>query len=298
MSPQRGHQMEKAIPWSHYSGPAKAEFASFNKLFKNADLLLVFLARNYGLQIKVPPVLVHETDQFVAYASPSHEVNISSGVICHLALLEKKLLSRSMRHGGFVLDAGQLIVNFFLWIIAHEFFHIARGHFNVLNDHPTCTLAIEYDADCMATVGLLRALQYLHKDTPEILAKQSIVASNFWALRDWVGQSSPSSIVPDQYPSWHFRLYGMIAKLAWTGNFDRDTQMPTSGLDEHAKTLFGLASKLDLHHCLINDIPVGESSFANFLKSGLSVSHAKLVNVQWNNVRPSVEKHQFLRLTV
>lgn len=114
---------------------------------------------------------------------------------------------------------GTLAVLSVVWVVAHEFFHLGRGHY-AAREHGAAPEALEYDADCMAVAATFRFAQQsesLRVLFPSVLEmKRAVLRAFYWPARLAFRHSFYNQDSCNEHPAWFLRLHLMVFKLAWT----------------------------------------------------------------------------------
>lgn len=180
--------------------------------YERLNSYLVFIRRQYPARVG-DIILRADTTKSISAKAKFGKIIISRGTIDYLSKIPQDqflyVTGTSIKISGKTLShlSG-------LWIIAHEYFHISRGHLGLLNTlYEKHGPGFEYDADNMATAALYRYVQSnIVPGFGRRAAKSVALFPVFWSLRAMI-HSGSSSIVSTTHPAWEERLLSMIFKL-------------------------------------------------------------------------------------
>jgi hypothetical protein len=251
-----------ALYWRFYSESAPAQLQKqLADLFTEAEAFLSHLAVMYGLAIPVPRIFVVEDQRFNAWATPTREIHVTTGLVQWAETISTKAAqSFTIQFPDLKLNGMGMARFAVFWVLAHEFFHIARGHFEILaeSDTPERYLGIEADADGMATAGLYRLLletrSQLNLNSSKLDVKRQTLLLLSWPIRDLIGIEAPAFSPGSRcYPPWHVRLFAVAYKLALldaesTGPIDRNFKSDFEALGLLLKDLMQTYGQ---RHCLV-----------------------------------------------
>lgn len=184
-------------------------------------VFLDWLTQKYCLTGELPSIEVRPSDGIEAFAS-DQKITITTGVIYSAvrAARATRLDAECVDYLSKTHPKFSPSLLFLLWVVGHEFFHIARGHHQVLDSFPGTERLLEYDADCMASAALFRFLRGSSAVASEThsLSLRTTYYSIFWPIRAEIG-SSISFISSPTHPHWAIRLYYTLLKIStlWNG---------------------------------------------------------------------------------
>ncbi len=299
-----------SVSWSAYGGDIGKSIEKHRNLFNVADDFLRYLAAIYGLSIRVPEIKVFEGDMFEACAAETHDIHLSSGVVKYALQVYDEMFSGELPHGIEKPNSGHLTLNVLLFVVAHEFFHIARGHFQVIRHHPGCLHALECDADGMAATALFRYLQYRisvasisdeeQKELSEILPsdrKYLSLYSVFWPIRAQIGSSIAAPDWSPTHPCWHVRLWGVVRKMAYVDNVKvvngvpiEDKKKISADIDVGMELLFAL----DEFYMMRKALPRDQSALEKFFQRDFQTEFFVPIHEKWNEIKQTVRRYSYL----
>lgn len=179
---------------------------------------------------------------------------------------------------------------FFMWVLAHEFYHVARRHQCVLDEvglDSEAFNATEFDADLCAVAAIFRSAQhYFGPSVDALIVKQSVLVSLYRPLRaldDPLSNNTHLNTVD--------RIYHILGKLAHLRANPYDPADPNCETTETKEAISALVS------CLIRC----EAEYANahgtdkqeFLRKFADIARQakwKPTVERWDELRSEVEK--------
>ena len=182
------------------------------------------------------------------------------------------------------------------WIIAHEYFHIAKRHTDIaiaaseLKDKPyanSIDSALEHDADLMAVAAIYRLLQLqLRGAIHDLDVRRIAIHTIFFTLRTF-----PQGSEDDIHSAMPERLYHLYHKLVWLTQ-DPNEEFSSSGLTDHSREriepLLNAFVKCEHYFQLL-----GSNDKSNLLELFSDFRDNKrvleIVN-SWHWIRPTAEK--------
>lgn len=209
-----------------------------NDEFEGAERFIYCMSNYYDLKTVVPHIRVDsflgsKKNKSLLYHDESDKsINVSADLLFEYFNPKK-------------LNEIEQTRNYFLWGIAHEFFHHGRNHIAIWEkyqiiendtspDHIQLLLCLEDDADTLATAALYRSFLFnAHKQLESYDVKLKVLAALFKPIRLRIQESKNKT--PSKHPSWKTRLCSQIIKLAELDNIFNDPHSPEKRITE--KTL-------------------------------------------------------------
>ncbi|HEX8603185.1 MAG TPA: hypothetical protein VF774_11110 [Pseudoduganella sp.] len=217
--------------------------ASICEAFKNFNKALLFLSRQYKYTNPLPELYADPLDMIIARAR-SDKIIVSRGLLLHLDAVRSEITISSAAEFRFSANTRRKLAGF--WIIAHEFFHIARGHLKLYQKfYANYATAFEYDADCLASAALFRYVSHEIAPRAPLLTRKMISANAiFWCIRTLAGKTEVSASGRNTHPPIIHRLEYCITKL-----ISLDIPHPNFGdsfeLSVHSPTIWAYIVKLE-----------------------------------------------------
>jgi hypothetical protein len=207
----------------------EARFAQFGRN-------LNYLVNKYQTTCPAPTLFADPLLAISARATSSRII-ISRGLVDHLDLLAS-YPTIPMPEFSYEMPAPFLSDLAGFWILAHEYFHIARGHLGLdaalYKNHPW---GFEYDADCLATAALYRYIVLnTGPGTSRRFAKAICLVPIYWCVRTLICYGSVSA-PRTAHPQWEERLFYCILKISTF-----DLAQPNGVTDEHYEEVEFLGS--------------------------------------------------------
>lgn len=207
---------------------------------------LHFLGTIYPINEVAPDVLLDPITAVAAKVRISRagtpQIIVSRGLLDHLAQLGGHPLLITIEDELIILDADDVRDLATFWIVAHEYFHYARGHLLFpKSDHELYPWGFEYDADNLATAALYRWATEIW-DTGSFTKKEYCFLSIYWCMRTLSDASGPRT-TRATHPEWQERLLMAHFKLAGLGypRPDLGAQTEEQVLEEDRLTHFFVA---------------------------------------------------------
>lgn len=278
--------MNQAIPWRDYLS-ITPPLQPFERILVQAENFLEHLCNFYNFSDPVPRILIFSDSCFNAKATENDEIHLSQGLFTNAEIYADLATGEPERSDREVIISIKLRFILF-WVLAHEFFHIARAHFDVYKLHgSTARKPIEFDADMMAVAGLYRYLRMLNIKEDAIHTKCIILDSIFWPMRAHIGSAfAEDDSVDPNYSTWHLRIWHAFCKLIQIDNWDGNSDLPEMAkLD--AQVLFPFLKELDGAYCEHHRLD--SSTFAEFLNEKLRTGNFGPLLSDWEAIQPSVQ---------
>lgn len=177
-----------------------------------------------------------------------------------------------------------------LWVVAHEFFHFARGHHRVRATSKLMAQALEFDADCYAIAGTYRYfLDHMQAEQSRADIKNIVCKSFYFGIRELIEINDIKRDEEKSHPRWAVRLRAAHDKLA-----NLDIPLVNFGLtqqfiDEY-NILFDEMVKFERDFLVRNGVQsVKESKFlvGEYVDGVPSPEYSKLL-AEWERIEPLV----------
>ena len=284
--------MQDSIPWREYlrTNPE----IRYRLILAGADNFLQVMGTLYNLSTAIPPILISTDPEFNAEATPDNEIHIALG------LLQKSEICADLASRDPAIPDRDSIVTgkmrtIVFWAVAHEFFHIARSHFEVLELHgPSARKPLEFDADMMAVAGLYRYFRTIPGEAPPIDIKLHILNGIFWAIREQICSNVAEPYTADpNYPTWHLRIWNAFIKLVQIDNknwIEEVGRARSEKADLEFQILLHSLVDCDNAYCALRGLP--HSTFAQFIHTRRNVLDYGPLSSAWEKIEQSIFKLQ------
>ncbi|KJS33815.1 MAG: hypothetical protein VR76_01820 [Pseudomonas sp. BRH_c35] len=184
---------------------------------------------------------------------------------------------------------------FFLWSIAHEFFHGVRRHNTALDQlDKNCETykAIEVDADMCAAASIYRFAQHsLRQEYSDMTIRKLILSSVFWGL----GQLPRHENSSETHPPLTQRIYHLFAKICHIRKNIYDPADPECATPETQENTIYLSKFLvscaDQYQKTNNDLLTFKPELIDIVKN----KKWRPLVTEWEDIKGVVEnasKHQ------
>lgn len=293
-----------AIPWMTYEGTEAGDLTEYRQTFSRAVSLLTYISKLYGLTIPVPDIRVLEHPDPGAEANPDGWVLISTGLISYARDAYDQLSSfdpDQFPKSKMEFYSTMMI----LFCVAHEFFHIARGHLAAPLNKACNSQSCEYDADGMAVTAMYRWLldqeiKYNIKMTGHpslktlslIKIKRWVVDAVFWPIRGLIGSAIASPDIYSEHPCLHVRLVAVVRKLSFVDNVSTENgkfvEMP--GVERDFKVLVNKLVDLDFLWIKFHGIQAEESTLLQFFNGEMCDDFLFPLHRQWEEISGYIDQ--------
>lgn len=297
------------IPWRSYVETIddKKSHDQIAQLFEVGEQLIVYLSHKYGLSHARPPIILVKSAIDLSMSSDieAFSIILPRGFIdfclqC-VPLFVDLSISEMAKTKAYNVNSTTMLM--FLLVIAHEYFHLTRGHYQVQKEdiltESERRTALEYDADNMAAAGLFRfAQERFHEMRGDLEIKKIMTYSIFWPMRGIIKLTNPYPFKINNYPSIYFRLVYTVAKLIWIDNFDPATHELTENVHAEAPQLINVLFHCENEYSKRNKVPLRTSQVFKFLEEYGRTKGALMFPIitLWDQVKPYVAKHSSLKL--
>lgn len=277
--------LKMAVPWKEFIEADEA-LSRLQPIFAQLDNFVEFMSGLYAFEGPPPTIKVYDSPDFNAFATSDDEIHLPIGIIDHtrryaeLATFDEDAAHRS----GLARIKQDLSLS---WIVGHEFFHIARSHFAVLDQlGPSIRKAIEFDADMMATAGLYRYARAIELELPPLVTKGIVLNCIFWPVRMQIGSAiADHHEASSEYAAWHLRLCNIIDKLALL-----DTHPDQSLEMRDWERLMGSLLHLEKAYCQYHQTET--SPVRSFIREERIFTDFEPLDALWQEVEPHVKALQ------
>jgi hypothetical protein len=277
-----------------------------SELFRSFINSMEFAANLYGYNQPLPPIYADPFSKIVARAT-TEKITISQGLISHIFTIYDDVQVFDV--DGFNISSETLVHLAAFWIIAHEFYHVARGHFSLFNEYYSeYAIAFEYDADCLASAALYRYIQNVVAPWSSQITRKKLAAYVvFMCSRTLLGKTESNGFGNKTHPPFVDRLAYCIMKL-----ISLDVPHPNFGLTEEfsreSEVVIKFIVDIELQFIEIKKKKIAEC----FIFSGTMTIHISsalldhfimrasyeledfLLEAKWEKIAPFVEKASML----
>lgn len=196
------------------------EREAVQRFFSRVNHYLNFLTNLYCINSDSPTLHIDTTKKVAARAkmksSGGAQIIISRGLLDHLEKLREKPIVVEGDDAIVVLEGDHASELAAFWIVAHEYFHYARGHLYFPKDEREAySWGFEYDADNLATAALYRWSSKIW-NIERFTRKQFSYIAAFWCLRT-LHEAQSTKAERSTHPDWQERLLMLQFKLAHMG---------------------------------------------------------------------------------
>ena len=233
MNTRNVSNMDETLKWTVVPGSTTGAYTEPTVLLQSAERFIDFLIRVFQVTAQRPSLEILVSDVWEAQATADGRIQITTRLITWV---------QSISVYGILTRDGEREAacrrNVFFWIVAHEFFHIARAHFDVIAKNGSdARLALEADADAYATVGVYFSLldedMGAKRSSDTLVLKLQVLSSLFTPLRKLIDIYSGERTA--LYPGWNSRLLLVCTVLAQQGV--KYEIVPTGKYLEHIQAL-------------------------------------------------------------
>ena len=187
-------------------------------IFQVAEIVndfLRFVHSKYSYMGGAIELLIRASQKTNASARIDNKIIINRGLIDFFILHEEQ--SGNGKYSAFLsLDQQDKVQRLggLLWVVAHEFFHFARGHHKVRATSKLMAQALEFDADCYAVAGTYRYFMYrMQNEHSRIDIKNIVCRSFYFGIRQLIELDDIEIAKEGSHPRWHVRLKAAHDKL-------------------------------------------------------------------------------------
>lgn len=254
----------QSIPWRKFTEgkPKTAEIITFSELFQLGENIITIGSLIYKMRGNPPTLEFTELEEVGAWATPDNRIIVSAGLI---AFLEDSPYVDEVLEEYEVPAAAYL----FLFVVAHEFVHCTRGHFEVLKEFPEMMPVLEYDADCLAIAILFRYRQALRRSDSLLELKAYLLKSLHWGIRRFIGSSfayTTFDVDDVSHPCWHIRLAYISKKLSFLDNINQELNQPNERSTREFDELLLMLIQLEFSYLKHSGGEFEQSKFLTFLR--------------------------------
>lgn len=264
----------------------------FLSLFEKFQRHLEFLSNLYASDAGEIILFTNVTRNIFAQASPG-KITVSKGAIDFLLDLHiNDCLQLQIDGIDFNREAMCEMAGF--WIVAHEYFHITRGHLKLCSklyaEHST---GFEYDADNLASAALFRFARSRFGLTHDLKSIKCIaLLPIFWCIKTLI-HFGHHRTVNGLHPAWEVRLAHVIAKLSHMGvPLPRDGYSPVTA--EHEEYLIMTAFHYEKMYAQAKEPQ--SSTFLKWIDSGRVVDEFCDPPSHWEKIQNAVQKNSMLHI--
>ena len=254
--------MKKALPWREYLYHVRPQAHFLEESIDSSEAMMAYLSEKYGLTVSVPTIHITKSGKDHAEATRDDRIHIAEGCINATAKLHEELTKAKV-----VSDVERVVRMRISWTILHEFFHIGRSHWAAYDacggkrHGMWCLPGLEFDADQMAFIGLLRFEERTSPISPALVLR--LLEMVFWPLREEVGDTLAAPA--GDHPSWHVRLASLVHKLSMLGVPRGEDSKYQAVIEARRRLLSSRMFELDMIRSRARGEPYAESKFQQFL---------------------------------
>ncbi|MFQ6335007.1 hypothetical protein [Methylophilus sp. 3sh_L] len=280
-------------PWEEYV--LNKDLPRMQYLCQCADRMIAEFVYNYNYSAPIPKIYIDASDSFYPCSAPDGKIILPHGFFQWLENLVESLpdqITPEIKKK----NAGLMMM---FWVVAHEYSHLARSHFELKKVRPDLYDACEYDADMCATEGLFRHTQHIldsrKSGVTTINNKIYLLVSVFFYLRPLIDRDKLE--YEKHHKPFHIRLWWILEKLAWIDNFDPVTAQPTEAFVSEIKILMDALYSAEKAYIKHNQIE--NSLFIDlFVRFADTVKpYADEISKKWQEAAPFVKQFQLIKIS-
>ncbi len=271
---------------------SKPELDYLTLYFKAADEMIYAFCLNYDFDGDTPQIFITNETGFQAKSSADGKIYIPRDVI-DWAENTNTLFPDSLTS---TLNKKSASLVMILWIVAHEYFHIARSHIQLWAADKSLEDVLEYDADLISIAGLFRHFHHLmmkeNSTITPLAVKEFVLRAVFFYVRHSMEQFPTDCNLA--HKPFYIRLWWIMTKLAWVDNFNMETRIANQNYDTELEGFIRLIVEADKQYLTYNpkaaiDLP---NLFLNF-KDTIAPYIQPILN-KWQTLEHIVRERQLI----
>jgi hypothetical protein len=190
-----------------------------------------FLADKYGVEGESPEIYADPLKRISAKAS-QNKIIVSRGMVDHLDSIRFWRIPLFRTSPQIWTEELRNLAE--VWIVAHEYFHITRGHLKLVGQYyGQYARGFEYDADSLAAAAVYRYCKdILSKETSARMNRCVSLYSIFCCVRPLIQFVERPDLQSKTHPSWEERLFFCHIKIASMDTGASITQLISGDFDD------------------------------------------------------------------